>query len=248
MLDGSTLKWFVRGFGLTMLVVLAVVAVIQPPLGRAEQGQGNLLFGRPAGPQREEGAPGADDSTWMAVPLADDSAPVSNLEAGRSGSGTTMLSSEEAAELEARIRLQSSVLVIPAADFRDDGLFPSTHKFEFFGGYQRGTDAHYGCMMAPAYLPNGVQLTELYASVYDNDPDWFTWVNLWRVDNLTGAVDVMAAASTDGMDPNQGIIVISDMSIGFPTISYPAYSYYVTTCAPSTDIRLYSVRLYFDGP
>jgi hypothetical protein len=242
MLDRATLKWFVRGFGLTLLVVVAAVMVIRPPLGRAQEGQGNLTFSHPAGTQ------GADGSVWTAVPLADDSAPVSNLDAGKSESGTATLSSEEAAELEAQIELQSSPLVIPAADFRDDGFAPSSQFFWFPGGYQQGTVADYGCMMAPAYLPNGVRLDELFASVYDNTDARDITIDFWRVNNFDGAVDLMGQASTEGMQSGEGIIVISDLSIDFPNTLYPDYSYYVTTCVQVPEIRLYSVRLYYTVP
>jgi hypothetical protein len=249
MLDRSTLKWFVRGFGLTILVVLVTVAVIQPPLGRAAEDQGNLPFSRPAGTEGAAGPAGTGDSVWMVGPLADDSAPLSNLEAGKPDSRPVMLSSEEAAGLEAQIlQVQSSPLVIPAADFRDDGFDPSSQFFSFGGGYQQGTAAGYGCMMAPAYLPAGAQLDQLFSSVYDNSGSRDITVDLWRVNNFDGAVDLMAQASTAGMPAAEGIIVISDLSIDFPSILYPDYSYYVTTCAQAPEIRLYSVRLYYSGP
>ena len=43
-----------------------------------------------------------------------------------------------------------------------------------------------------------------------------------------------------------GVQVISDGTIDFPVVEHPGYSYYLTTCLGSQDIRLYSVRLYTD--
>jgi hypothetical protein len=245
MMDRCTWKWFVRGFGLTILVVLAAVAVLRPPLGLAQEGQGNLAFGRPAGAEGEVGSRGAGEAVQRVVPLADDSAPVSNFDAGKTESGLTRLSSKEAAKLEAQLQMQSSPLVIPAADFRDDGFAPSSQFFSFAGGYQQGTVADYGCIMAPAYLPNGIHLDELFASVYDDTDVRDITINFWRVNNFDGAVDLMAEASTAGMPASEGIIVLSDLSIDFPNTLYPDYSYYVTTCARAPEIRLYSVRLYY---
>ncbi len=62
-----------------------------------------------------------------------------------------------------------SPLVIPAADFTDDGFDPDSLFFPFGGGYFQGNSANYGCLVAPAYLPNGVTVTDIFVSVYDND-------------------------------------------------------------------------------
>jgi hypothetical protein len=156
----------------------------------------------------------------------------------------------EAAPAEAESpQVQASplrILVIPAADFRDDGLIPDSHYFPFLGGYQQGTDAHYGCVMAPAYLPNRVELAGLYASVYDNAVNDNMLIQLRRLNNLDGTVDLMAQTSTEGAHP--AVVIISNLEIEHASILYPDYSYYVTTCLVSPDSRLYSVRLYFSYP
>jgi hypothetical protein len=140
----------------------------------------------------------------------------------------------------------SSPLVIPAAAFSSDGYAPDSFYMWFVGGYMRGTSAHDGCVKAPAYLPNGATVTNVYATVYDNDGSYNIGINLKRVNNGTGVTATMASLSSTGT--SSAMRNIADLSIDHPLIDYPQYSYYVTTCLLSSDIRLYSVRIYFDGP
>ena len=141
----------------------------------------------------------------------------------------------------------TSPLVIPAAAFSDDGFWPDSFFFTFGGGYVMGDDgANYGCLKAPAYLPNGVTVTDIYATVYDNDATYEAYVDLWRVDNFSGGTDLMAEPSSSGTFGD--IQVILDSTIDVPLIVYPAYSYYVTTCLQASQTALYSVRIYYDLP
>ena len=137
----------------------------------------------------------------------------------------------------------ASPLVIPAAGFTDDGANPESMFFPFSGGYFTGDADAYGCMVAPAYLPKGAVLTDMFATVYDDDTTYNISVNLRRVDNFSGGTDTMATASSAGAFT--GVQTIVDSTIEFPTIVYPDYSYYVTTCVLSGSVRVYSVRLYF---
>lgn len=139
-------------------------------------------------------------------------------------------------------------LVIPAAAFSPDGHdFTSgnaNYFFPFSSGYVQGGPNAYGCLMAPAYLPNGVTVQEMWSSVYDNDASFNVFVTLWRVDNFTGTpAEIMAQVVTES--DSTSIQALLDASIVGPVVEYPTYSYYVTTCLQSADIRLYSVRLYF---
>jgi hypothetical protein len=218
-------------------------------LGLAQGDLGNLVSAPRAGREGAASSGETDDPLGRTtIPLPDGPAPASNLAAGGDAAGALApLSPGDAAQREAQaVELQASQLVIPAADFRDDGFAPDSQRFYFHLGYQQGVTAPaYGCMMAPAYLPNEVHLTELFASVWDNDanPDEDVEIKLWRVSNFDGAVDEMAQASTSGAQ--EGIVVINDITIGFPDTLYPEYAYYVTTCLTSPDLRLYSVRLYY---
>lgn len=132
-----------------------------------------------------------------------------------------------------------SPLVIPAAAFS-----PRTWGETFsFLGYTRGG---YGCVMAPAYLPDGATVEDVYASVYDNDGGGSVRIRMHRADNFDGTTDQMAYLATTGPGPVAAIQVVNDDTINEPEVSYPLYSYYVTTCLDSNDIRLYSVRIYYD--
>jgi hypothetical protein len=137
-----------------------------------------------------------------------------------------------------------SPLVIPAAAFRSDGFAPSGVGFYFTTGYQTGNGTNGACVMAPAYLPKFAIMHEMFASLYDNDAANNVTVQLWRVNNYTGATDLLAQAGTTLTDT--AILTPYDASIQYPVVTYPDYSYYVTTCLPTSLLRLYSVRIYYD--
>lgn len=141
---------------------------------------------------------------------------------------------------------ESEVLVIPAAAFSSDGYDANSFFFTFSGGYIRGTDAHDGCVKAPVYLPKWARVYEAWASVYDNDSTYNLSADVRRVDNFTGAAAVMANMVTSGA--SSYIQTPYDFSITNPLILYPDYSYYVTTCLLSSNIRLYSVRIWYHQP
>lgn len=134
-------------------------------------------------------------------------------------------------------------LVVTAASFTPDGFDPDSSFFDFGSGYWRGTSSAYGCLVAPANLPQGVTVTQMFASVYDNDPSRSVSIALRRVDNFTGVGTSMASATTSSQFA--GVQVISTSSITNPLVLYPDYSYYLTVCLGSINVRLYSVRLYF---
>ena len=102
--------------------------------------------------------------------------------------------------------------------------------FPFSGGYIEGDATNYGCVVAPVYLPNGVLITDMFVSVYDDDPGRGITVNLRRVNNFSGVTDTMASVSTTVTGTFSGIEVLNDNSIDEPQTVYPDYSYYVTTC------------------
>jgi hypothetical protein len=141
----------------------------------------------------------------------------------------------------------SSPLVIPAADFSDDGYDPDSFFFLFGGGYVTGTAADYGCLKAPAYLPRGATVTSVYAYLYDNDGARSAYVNLRRVRNMTGVQETMASVSTSGYANSTSIRYLGDTTIS-PDEVDNLYSYYVTTCLGSSGIRLYAVRIFYTTP
>ncbi len=133
--------------------------------------------------------------------------------------------------------------VIPAAAFKSEGFDPDSSFFSFGGGYWTGDAAAYGCLIAPAHLPASVRVTDMFATVYDNDGSRNVTVTLRRMNNFTGVGTTMAAATSAGAFA--GTQVIADATIDEPDTVYPDYSYYVTLCLGSSNLRLYSVRLYY---
>ena len=136
-----------------------------------------------------------------------------------------------------------SPLVIPAADFSSDGGFPDAFFFDFETGYLEGG---FACLKAPAYLPNGVTVDYVGASLYDNDEDDRVVVELKRVDVVSGAVNTMATLGTPWASTD--IQSVGDGAIVYPEVSYPGYAYFLTICLGSVDHRLYSVRIYYTEP
>jgi len=140
----------------------------------------------------------------------------------------------------------SSPLVIPAAAFSSDGNDPGSMFFTFSGGYLTGNTATDGCVKAAVYVPNGATMTSFYATVYDNDATYPVWVDLWRVNRLTGVTDWIATVETSSESTNVRNLGTAD--IEYPLVDYPDYAYYVTSCLLSSSVRLYAVRIYFSGP
>jgi hypothetical protein len=114
-------------------------------------------------------------------------------------------------------------------------------------GAIRPDQISYGCVDAPVNFPNGVTITELQATVYDNDLLFGVEVSLRRVNNFTGDFVRLASVGTAGPAAFGGVQVLQTSVIHEPVVYYPDYAYYATTCLRSTDIHLYSVRFYFQG-
>lgn len=140
-----------------------------------------------------------------------------------------------------------SPLVVPAAAFTTKGNDASSHKFELFFGYLAGTNSSGGCVQAPVYLPYGATVTEVHASVIDNDDANNIFISLLRRSNYDhNAVDEMAFMQSTGQ--SSSVTTIGDLAVSNPFIDFPQYSYYLTTCLASSTTRLYSVRVYFLQP
>lgn len=152
----------------------------------------------------------------------------------------------EPESIMSRFSSGNNVTVIPAAAFRSDGVSPDGYFFSFSGGYLLGS-ATTPCLMAPVYLPpDADQITQVWATVIDNgDEDWnFFWMNLYRVHNYTGEVTQLATLQTSGASPMLQQIQTTSIQAG--QVSFPDYSYYLGTCLHSANIRLYSVRIWYD--
>ena len=139
-----------------------------------------------------------------------------------------------------------SPLVIPAADFVSDGVVPNGFRFIPNEGYMRGTNNTDTCIMAPAYLPNGATLTNMTATIYDNDTINRIIVVLYRANKNTGGTTTMASVSTTNSFTSGNPQDIGTNSISGSSVDTQNYAYYVTTCLPAATIHLYSVRLFYN--
>jgi hypothetical protein len=224
---GDRVGWVRTGFLLPVLILLGAALSAQPLLSLARSNGVEL-----ANSQKAEGIPplgtheDGSRSNWWAMVPGDPSAP-----------GAVPDESSLAAASS------SSPLVVPAADFSSDGGFPDGYFFDFEAGFLRGDG--FACLKAPAYLPDGVTVDYVGASLYDNASGRVT-VNLKRVDVVSGAVNTMATLGTpwDSTD----IQSVGDNDIDYEEISYPAYAYFLTICLSSANHRLYSVRIYYTEP
>jgi hypothetical protein len=145
-----------------------------------------------------------------------------------------------AGEVEGQV--YRSPLVIPAADFSSDGFDPDGFRFSFTGGYLAGLSGN-NCLQAPAYLPDDALVTDLFVTFVDNAGGADLFLELRRVNNFNGDSNIMASVRSTGASAT--ISSLRDNTIANGTIVYPDYSYYVTVCLPSNNIRLYSARVHY---
>lgn len=168
---------------------------------------------------------------------------LNNLEVNQAAAGDNPQVDPSLEGLSANAPTAGNVLVIPVADFRSDGSQPSSSFFSFADGNIRGTPAEYGCVTAPAYLPQGGLVYQFWASVIDNDADYNIYISLRRVNNYSGVSTVMAEVGSSGADT--AIDSLNDYSIVEPNVVYPDYSYYITTCLTTANMIIDSVRIWY---
>lgn len=145
-------------------------------------------------------------------------------------------------DIETRALVQD-VLVIPAASFRSDGNNPEYSYFYFGGGHWHGSDTYPTCMMAPVYLPDDVNIYQVWATIYDNGVNDF-YITLLRQNNYTGAISQVASMSSTGQSTS--LASLYDTSINYGEVGYPTSSYYLTTCLNGSEHRLYNVRVWYE--
>jgi hypothetical protein len=134
--------------------------------------------------------------------------------------------------------------VIPAAAFSTNGNDADSHVFNAFFGSVSGTGSGGGCVQAPAYLPHGATVTSVWASVVDNDASHDIHITLHRRANRD-LYDVADMAALQSSGQSTSLTTPSDSTISSPEVRHPDYSYYITTCLPTAQTSLYSVRIYY---
>lgn len=174
-------------------------------------------------------------------------ASISNRQAVEAAANAETLVGVEARQMEQLAPNDyGSPLVIPAADFVSDGVVPNGFRFIPSEGFIRGTNNADTCIMGPAYLPNGATLTNMTATIYDNDTINRIVVVLYRANKNTGGTTTMASVSTSNSFSSSNPQDIGTNSISGAGVDTQNYAYYVTTCLPAATIHLYSVRLFYN--
>jgi len=130
-----------------------------------------------------------------------------------------------------------SPLNLPASAFRSDGVNPDQLRTSTYFDDLRGMGTQNAIAVAPVYLPRGATVSMVGVQLYDgvgttgpcgDDPlQRDVWAQLFRVNNYTGEVSTMASFSTTGSDPDYQYFV--EMSVDYPLVDYPDYSYYAVT-------------------
>ena len=135
-------------------------------------------------------------------------------------------------------------LTIPAAAFATKGNNAESNNFVWWAGFIKGTAISGGCIQAPVYLPPFARIYQVWASIIDNDGSYNASIWLTRSSNLTpGDSTDMSTISTSGSLAS--IQSLSDSSIDEPIVILPDYSYFVSTCLASENLKLYSVRIWY---
>jgi len=138
-----------------------------------------------------------------------------------------------------------SPLMISAAAFATKGDDADSQYFNPFSGSLAGTGTGGGCVQAPVYLPNGARVTDVWASVIDNDGANDINISVFRRSTRSlNDVTLMASLSSSGQSTS--VSTPSDVTITSPVVSLPEYAYYVVTCLPTANTKLISLRIYYE--
>lgn len=151
----------------------------------------------------------------------------------RESSAARMTEGEFKAMAESLGKAYGAPLVVPAAAFRSDGINPDQLRYQGNLGILQGQDAENAYAVAPIYLPEGVTVTSVQASIFDGfleggacdgvgKEDAAAWI--FRVVNSTGETQQMAFFTTSGSSAS--IQHLMETSIDYPVTAYPEYAYY----------------------
>jgi hypothetical protein len=232
------LKWFGGGF-ISTLAVIVVFGLAVPAIVSAQDGNPNMEFV----PNEPSSSVSTDDPEGRNyIPAPDELLRVSNRDSfAESGNSSPPFTDNPPDESVKGGGGPTTVLVIPAADFRSDGREPGNMMFWFNTGYLRGgTDV---CVQAPVYLPNNAKIDNFFFSAMDGDDANNITVTLFKVQNYTGVVTPLGSANTSGnsltMQMPYYYLLAED------TVIYPTYTYYLGTCMLSSDLKLFSVQIWY---
>ena len=103
--------------------------------------------------------------------------------------------------------------------------------------------------MAPAYPPVGATLTQFHTAIFDMHDTSNVTVNLRRVNQATGAADILSTITSDGTSTTPNNSELSSAS--FSSVVSDNYGYYITFCLdPETEllIALFGARVSYTSP
>lgn len=220
MIQRETRKWYWLGFAITAVLALAFLAISRAPAGRAQEGLPTDGFSNQ--PANDAAAENTD----------------------------TLIGEAATRAAEAAAAEYGSPMVVPAADFVSDGVNPSGFRFILLdsdgrGGYIRGTIDPDTCLSAPVYLPDGATITNMTATVLDEDSLNRIVVTLRRANKNTGFPTTLAVVSTSTGFTSPNLQDIGTNSITGSGVDNDTYGYYVSTCLPAATIQLYAVRVFY---
>lgn len=236
--------WFVRGVFLGLIVLIAVLLLIKPTISTAQIGVNPNAEPLQDINDLSSGQRTDDPLGRVFIPLDSSNKETSGLNNRPIYQDPDQNQLEVDNSLSAGF-LQTAPLMIPAADFRSDGVDPDSYYFYISGGYLQGGNTN-TCLMAPAYLPNHANVSQIYATVVDNDANYRIWLRLLRVGNFDGIVTEMGSMGTTNEYSSQELYQLSDSTITSAEVVFPDYSYYVCTCLESANVKLYSVYINFE--
>lgn len=144
---------------------------------------------------------------------------------------------------------ESSSILVPAAEFVDEGLTAFDFAYDEPGGYTYLITDTLACMQAPVYLPDGATVNSFGGYVYDDDPAGrIRYIELRRVSYLPGAAtnsEVMAETSTANEDAAAVVVFAPAGTLNFALVDTSVYVYYAVVCmdgGPGDILRLYAVE------
>lgn len=138
-----------------------------------------------------------------------------------------------------------SPLLIPAAEFENNGVLPVEDKFFDSDGYFSGRQNAVLNMMAPVQLPNSATITRFEAAMVDigdcpSVPD--VEVELRRVNFSTGATNVLATVISND---NTDMEIFGDTSIAYSTVNNLSHAYFVVVYMCGQFQGMQGVRIHY---
>lgn len=135
-------------------------------------------------------------------------------------------------------------IVISAADFRSIG-FNTAYYFDNVKCSLKGNSAvSSACVVAPAYIPNGVTVTKFTGLVYDNDASNSVIISLNRrsiADLTSDGFSVAGVISSESTSPQE----LNDTTINYPLIDTENYVYYIYACFRNSSNEIYAVKIHY---